>query len=273
MWDGAASLERIEAMAEQLPKRGDYDGDNEVRMSDLAELGLAWGSDTTIAAVDVILDDMEDYAGSSDPCVAALWRGYEGYAGTNVLTLAADEGPSGEGSQAIRWDYDFGVGRVAGFDYWLKSGSVDLGQCDELHLWVYKEAGSAGGRLWCKFLNQGGEENDIQDMGEAWYDGGVNGLAEGGWVEWVIELAEIHSWESSVSVIPYDRIEILVGLSIGGYSEEGGVGAFYFDDLHLVGTSGKCNREALVRADSNGDCLVNFWDVDALALDWLENTD
>lgn len=273
VWDGVVSDEDIELLAERLPKRGDCDGNGEVRMADLAELGRYWHSDTRIVAGEVVLDDLEDYAGAGDPCVAALWQGYEACAGTNALSLVTDAGRSHGGSQAMRWDYDFDVGRVAGFDYWLKDGEVDLSEYDRLHLWVYKETGSAGRRLWCKLLNQEEDEGGVWDMGEAWYPGGVGGLGEGAWVEWVIELEEIHSWESSSSVIPHDRINNLIGLSIGGYSEDGGAGTIYFDDFHLVAAKDRCVREALVRADSNGDCRVDFKDVGALARDWLVEID
>jgi hypothetical protein len=272
VWDGAASSQLIESLAERVPTRGDCDQDDKVGMGDLAEIGAAWHSDNATIEGELMLDDLEGYGGPSDPCVTDLWKGYEGYAGTNILTLTADAGPSGLGSAVMKWDFDFGLGRIVGFDYWLKDGGVDLSQYDELHLWWYKQAGSSGRRLWCKMLNQD-NKGEILDMCEAWYAGGLDGLGEDEWTEWVIELSEIHSWESAQSVIPYDRIDNLVGLSIGAYSETGGSGTIYFDDLHLLGSRRKCARESLIEADANGDCVIDFLDVDAVAHDWLEETD
>jgi len=272
VWDGALSAGRIASLAGRLPKRGDYDGDNKIGPADLDVFAGQWLWDTRVDAGQIVLDDMEDYEGPGDPCLAALWRGYEGYAGSNAISLVVDAGGSHGGGQAVRWDYDFGVGRVVGFDYWLRGGEVDLSIYDELHLWVYREAPSTGGRLWCKLLDRG-DGGEVTDMGEKWCAGGVEGLAEGEWVEWAIDLRGIHSWESSSSMIVYDRIKNLVGLSIGSFSEAGGVGAIRFDDLHLVGGRGRCMREGVAAADSNGDCLVDFGDFAFWARDWLAQID
>jgi len=269
VWDGVVSAEEIEAMAEKLPRRGDFDGDKEVGNCDFAELGRWWHSDTRAAAEELVLDDIEGYSGAGDPCLAALWAVCEGSPGTSTLSLVTDTAQSHGGDQAMRWDYDFGVGRVVGFDYWLKNGRIDLSEYDQLRLWIYGAAGSTGGRLWCKLLVRDEVEDEVVDIAEAWYPGGVEGIVEGEWIEWVIELDEVHTWDSSDAVIPCDRIEGLAGLSIGGYCKDGGAGTIYLDDIHLVGTRARCRRELLVGADSNGDCRVDFRDLGALALDWL----
>lgn len=270
VWEGVVSAKDIETMAALLPKRGDFGSDNRVGAPDLAELGGSWYSDTRVYSGTLVLDDLEGYAGPSDPCFAVAWQGFEGYPGANVLSPITDAGQAHGGGQAVRWDYDFGVGRVTGFDCQVSDVGVDLSFYDELHVWVYKEAGTTGERLSCKFLDRNGEGQMI-DMGEAWYPGGIGAIGQGAWVEWVIELGEIHSWESESSVIPYDRIDRLVTLSICGYSEDGGAGALLFDDLYLVDLDGWCARANLQEADSNGDCRVDCRDLKALADDWLAN--
>ncbi|MBN2137723.1 MAG: hypothetical protein JW720_07945 [Sedimentisphaerales bacterium] len=268
VWDGVLSAAQIEALAEELPMRGDLDSSGEVSAVELVELGTAWHDDARVEFGEFILDDAEDYGEVGDPCFAAFWQGFQGEPGSNLVSLVTDAGQCHGGQQAVRWDYDFGLGRFTGFDYRLKDGAVDLSRYDQLHLWMFKVGGSDGGQLWCEFVELGADGRTI-GMGQKRCPGGIGGLAEDEWIEWVIELREIHSWESESSVVPYDRITELAGLSIGSYSESGGVGTILFDDLRLVGNQGRCVRANLVRADSNGDCVVDMLDLEGVARDWL----
>lgn len=272
VWDGAVSLEWIKNMSRKLPIKGDFDGNGEIKFADLAELGVDWLNNTRVAAGQLVLDDFESYIGATDPPFAASWQVYQGEPGTNVLYLSADAEQIQGGNQELRWDYDFGIGRIAGVDYWLSRETVNLSRYNRLHIWLFKASGSMGDRLFCKFIELDTEGQPI-DAGEAWYPGGINDLVENEWVKWTIDLSEIHSWESELSVVPYDRIKSLIGLSIGIDSEDGGAGMILFDDLRLVGDQGRCLRENLMRADANGDCVVDMLDLEAISRNWLADVD
>ena len=268
VWDGAVSFEWIKNMSRKLPIKGDFDGNGEVNLADVAELGTDWHNDTRVVAGQLILDDFESYIGATDPAFTASWQGYQGEPGTNLLSLMTVVEQINRGNQVLKWNYDFGIGRVVGVDYWLSGAAVDLSRYDRLHIWLFKASGSTGDRLFCKFIEPDVDGKPI-DAGEAWYPGGIDGLVENEWVEWEIDLEEIHSWESELSVVPYDRIKSLIGLSIGSYSEAGGAGTILFDDLRLVGDQDRCLTENLMRADTNGDCVVGMLDLKAMAQNWL----
>ncbi|MCK4294386.1 MAG: hypothetical protein KAY65_14400 [Planctomycetes bacterium] len=102
---------------------------------------------------------------------------------------------------------------------------------------------------------------------------GLSGAAQGGLVgHW--RLDEGSGAVTAVDSSPWGRDGTYHGspdLDVGGLA--GTAGTLCFDDFHLVGTKARCLREALVGADSNGDCRVDFRDFSALAGNWLADVD
>jgi hypothetical protein len=97
------------------------------------------------------------------------------------------------------------------------------------------------------------------------YPGEVNDLMNETWQPWRIELQELQD-------IDLSNIE---SIAIGFYADpddpygkDGGSGKIYFDDIRLY--SSRCLEENMPEADFNGDCLVNFEDLEEMAFNWLD---
>jgi len=105
--------------------------------------------------------------------------------------------------------------------------------------------------------------NDGNGEALALYPGDANDLTEEAWQFWRIELDDLND-------IDLSNIE---SMSIGFCAELDkpysiGTGKAYFDDIRLY--SSICLQENRSDADFNGDCLVNFEDLEEMAFSWLD---
>ena len=94
------------------------------------------------------------------------------------------------------------------------------------------------------------------------YPGDANDVRKETWLPWRIELEELQDFDLS-------NIE---NIAVGFYADPGnpygsGYGTVYFDDIRLY--SSRCLEENMPDADFNGDCLVNFEDIEEMAFSWL----
>ena len=106
-------------------------------------------------------------------------------------------------------------------------------------------------------LNVGNSEIVVPYLGDA------NDITKEMWLPWKIELQELQD-------IDLSNIE---SIAIGFYADPGnpygrGGGTVYFDDIRLY--SSRCLEENMPDADFNGDCLVNFEDLEEIAFSWLD---
>ena len=106
-------------------------------------------------------------------------------------------------------------------------------------------------------LNVGNSEIVVPYLGDA------NDITKEMWLPWKIELQELQD-------IDLSNIE---SIAIGFYADPGnpygrGGGTVYFDDIRLY--SSRCLEENMPDADFNGDCLVNFEDLEEIAFNWLD---
>ncbi len=96
------------------------------------------------------------------------------------------------------------------------------------------------------------------------YQGNANDLKVETWQPWRIDLRDI----------PAINLGNITSISIGFYSEasrpnSNGSGTIFFDDIRLY--SILCLAENKLAADLNGDCLVNYKDLEEMTFNWLEN--
>ena len=94
------------------------------------------------------------------------------------------------------------------------------------------------------------------------YPGDANDVAKETWHPWRIELQELHD-------IDLSNIE---SIALRFHADPGnptgiGSGTVYFDDIILY--SSQCFEKNMPAADFNGDCLVNFVDLEETAYSWL----
>ncbi len=106
-------------------------------------------------------------------------------------------------------------------------------------------------------LNDGNSETVVPYLGDA------NDIIKETWLPWRIELQDLPD-------IDLSNIEsIAIGFDADpGNPYGGGSGIVYFDDIRLY--SSRCLEENMPDADFNGDCLVNFEDLEEMAFSWLD---
>jgi hypothetical protein len=95
------------------------------------------------------------------------------------------------------------------------------------------------------------------------YPGDANDITKEMWQPWRIELEELKD-------IDLSNIEsIAIGFHADPNNLSGnGSGTVLFDDIQLY--SSQCLEENMPAADFNGDCLVNFEDLEEMTFNWLD---
>ncbi|HUT45263.1 MAG TPA: LamG domain-containing protein [Sedimentisphaerales bacterium] len=125
-----------------------------------------------------------------------------------------------------------------------------------LELYFYGKSYNTVSQMYL-VLNDGNSETVVPYLGDA------NDVSKETWLPWRIELQELQD-------IDLGNIE---SIAIGFYADPGnpygiGSGIVYFDDIRLY--SSRCLEENMPDADFNGDCLVNFEDLEEMAFSWLD---
>jgi Concanavalin A-like lectin/glucanases superfamily len=133
---------------------------------------------------------------------------------------------------------------------WTAAGERDL----ELFFYGQQDNSTA---LMYVALNDGNAET------LALYPGDANDLKKETWQPWRINLGELNG-------IDLSHVE---SIAIGFCAEladpfGAGSGTVYFDDINLYPS--RCLEENRPAADLNGDCLVNYRDLEIMADNWLE---
>ena len=125
-----------------------------------------------------------------------------------------------------------------------------------LELYFYGMSNNAVSQIYL-VLNDGNSEIVLP------YPGDANDITKETWQPWRIELQELQD-------IDLSNIE---SIAIGFYADPNnpsgdGSGTVLFDDIQLY--SSLCLEENMPDADFNGDCLVNFEDLEEMAFSWLD---
>jgi hypothetical protein len=126
-----------------------------------------------------------------------------------------------------------------------------------LELFFYGREDNGTGQMYLA-LNDGNAEILVL------YPGDANDIRKETWQSWRIEL-------QGLSAIDLSHIaSIAIGFCAEVNDPYGsGSGTVYFDDIKLY--SSRCLEENRPAADFNADCLVNFRDLQEIALSWLDS--
>ncbi len=94
------------------------------------------------------------------------------------------------------------------------------------------------------------------------YAGDANDLTNETWQPWRIDLQNLNLDLSNIKYIS-------IGFRLGTSEQSGfGLGTIFFDDIRLFPS--RCLQENRPDGDLNGDCTVDFQDLQDLAYDWLD---
>ncbi len=158
-----------------------------------------------------------------------------------------------------------------GFPYWYYRTSV---YSEAVRTFGSPQDWIAIGAKSLELFFYGGQDNSRAQMYVALHDGNAealvlypgdaNDLKVEAWQVWRIELGEL----TNIDLSHVESIAIGFCAEVDDPFGAGG-GTVYFDDIRLY--SSRCLEENTVAADLNGDCLVNFRDVEAVADSWLDS--
>jgi hypothetical protein len=136
-----------------------------------------------------------------------------------------------------------------------------------LVLWFYGDAGNNPNSTSQLYLQL---EDTSSNSGVVLYDD-MSDLLEGSWHEWNIDLAIFDA--CGVSLTNIDQIHIGFGGEIAGGdcdTKTGGTGTVWFDDIQIWPQ--RCVPAlSLGYGDFTGNCVIDAYDVEQIALDWLES--
>jgi len=88
------------------------------------------------------------------------------------------------------------------------------------------------------------------------------------WTEWNIDLKDFEVQGVSLA----DVNSIAIGFGDRDNPQIGGSGLMYFDDIRLYRPRCVPDKLTLSQADLDGDCVVDFRDLEIMAADWLANS-
>jgi hypothetical protein len=234
--------------------------------------GLVWDFKT---ASYLCVDDFDSYASNSE--LYAVWDDYwtNGTgaeiwietdanlvrSGTNSMKILYESGFK-KGPTCLGSVVDTDVARLGISSNWTASGA------EALVLQFNGEAGNstlAGDQMWLQL------EDTSSNSGTVLYDGDTNNLAlyTYAWHEWNIDLSDSNF--SGVSMANIDKIHIGFGGPTVGTcdSKTTGSGHLYFDDIGLYPT--RCVSAYGPSMDRNGDCIVNWDELELVIDDWLKS--
>ncbi len=231
--------------------------------------GLVWDFKT---ANYLMVDDFESYVSQTD-----LWNVWDDYwvnsTGAEVF-VETDANFVRSGTTSMKYLYDSAyvskgacLGSIAETDTTSLGISSDWSASgiEALVLYFNGEAGNsatAGDQMWLQL------EDTSSNSGTVMYDGDTNDLAvyTYTWTEWNIDLSDANF--SGVSMANIDKIHIgFGGPTAGGNCKTGGSGNLYFDDIGLYPS--RCVPAYGPSMDLNGDCIVNWDELELVINDWL----
>jgi len=240
---------------------------DEVNASGVAEWkGLVWEFRT---AKYLVVDDFEDY--TNNPELYAVWDdGFVNYSGSYV-TVEMDVNFVRSGTTSMMYEYQSAFksggtcyGSIADTDTTRLgiSSNWEASGIKALVLYFSGDPGNsatADDQLWLQL------EDTSSVSGLVLYDD-MNDLALSSWSEWNIDLSIFDA--CGVSLANVDKIHIgFGGPTVGGNCKSGGTGAVHFDDIGLYPT--RCVPEYGPDMDLNGDCIVDYSELEMVVDDWL----
>jgi hypothetical protein len=197
----------------------------------------------------LVVDDFESYKRNE---LYDAWR----YIDQAYVWLSKEPGPVHRCQQALgfRYYYDelFYSEAIRDLDppqNWASAGG------EALELFFHGTIDNDIGTQMYLVLNDGNLSTVVP------YTGDPNNLVSEDWQLWRIDLQELD--------IDLSNIEhVSIGFTVGALElRTTGVGTMYFDDIRVYPS--RCLKENRPTGDFNGDCAVDFRDVDEMAYSWL----
>jgi hypothetical protein len=255
--------------------------------------GKVWSFTT---ADTIIIDDMELYGNSPDPC--GVWKDGNGQFGTNGSAVFLEKGQFvHSGLQSMKYTYDNDgmtpPGGWYGYDpccyseieaSTTRTDSLDCGAdwtrdaSKALTLYFYGDPNNdvVGDANVMYVVIEDGDGSDANAMVKYGYydDEDVNDVKDDSWYEWNIALDDFNK-PSDVNLANIAKVYIGFGRrgepGYNGYDlfgRRGGGGTVYFDDIRLY--QSRCVAIYNSPNDLNGDCDIDYKDIDRLQNDWLD---
>jgi len=203
----------------------------------------------------LMVDNFESYDFLSDPSNLDSKTIYNTWQNANVYVSEEFTYQCSKKSMAFNYYYSGSFYEEALHTFtspqdWTKAG------VKVLEIYFYGQPFNSPAQMYI-VLNDGTSEIIVP------YHGNSRDLSKEAWQSWRIELSDIND-------VDLRNVE---SLSIGFAAESdnspgAGTGTVYFDDIALYVS--RCFDENKIAADFNGDCLVNFLDMQELATNWLE---
>jgi hypothetical protein len=201
----------------------------------------------------LIVDDFESYTNPPDPINNRI---YNTWVNDGVYLLEGQAHECSMKTMGFYFSYDSihvyceAVRKFIPAEDWAKIGAKSL------ELYFYGRSDNTVSQMYI-VLNDGNSETVVL------YTGDAADIRKETWLPWRIDLEELHN-------IDLSNIEsIAVGFYADPYNPlRAGWGAVLFDDIRLYPS--RCLEENMPAADFNGDCLVNFKDLEEMTHSWLD---
>ena len=211
----------------------------------------------------LVVEDFDSYANTTE--LTNVWDDYWGNGSGAEIYLETDLTNNGN-CMMFNYKNDYKMqGNIYGS--WADADTIDLpvssdwtiGSPKALRLAFYGDAANSATVNDKMYIAL----NDGVTVHSSYYPD-VNDIKDESWREWNIDLEEFET--AGVNLANATRITIGFGTYDGG--PQGGTGIVYFDDIELQPT--RCVPDhAYPWGDLTGDCLIDFYDVEVMAGDWL----
>ena len=227
--------------------------------------GFVW-SFTTVDHL--VVDNFNSYAPYIND-ISDTWLDYYDNGSGAILSVNIDENFAIDGNSMI-YEYN-NTRRLPGnlFGSWAGANTVDLptvgpdwttGNTKSLRLFFYGDSANSATVNDKMYLAL----NDGVNVHSSYYPD-VNDIKEKSWHEWNIDLEDFNS--AGVNLANVSGITIGFGTYLGGLVS-GGRGTVYFDEIEMWPS--RCvPAHAYPWGDLTEDCVIDLYDVEAMAADWL----
>ncbi|MHC4912484.1 MAG: LamG domain-containing protein [Planctomycetota bacterium] len=231
--------------------------------------GDVWSFTT---ASHLIVEDFDSYVNQAE-----LWNVWDDYwvNGTGSGVSPEKDPNFTRDGNSIRFAYDGSYSDKGQFlGSVIDANIVDLAigsdwtvsDARALVLYFYGQPGNAATNLDAMWVEL---EDTSSNSGYVIYDKDPNDVKLEQWNEWNIDLAIFDA--CGVSLANVDRVHIGFGSNAKvGVNKAGGTGIVWFDDMQVWPQ--RCvPAVSLGYGDFSGDCVIDAYDVEQIALDWLES--
>ncbi|AQQ70435.1 hypothetical protein SMSP2_00783 [Limihaloglobus sulfuriphilus] len=240
-------INELDAVGRIIPESYfDLTGDGMVNNPDFAVIAADWQLDTS-ATESTVIDDFESYTDLNN----SNWEIELGdfYSAISLITNPAE---AHGGSKALRWEYDVAAGSeysdIAGIILTL---DTPLNPADYSRMTIWINRGAENGEVSSFAVN-------LLSANDAVLASAVTAVDEpaGVYEQLVVDLGSIQAQAGDIAKI---NLHITKDTGITG-----GAGVIDIDDIEV---SAACESPL---ADYNGDCIVNFDDIELMLREWLQ---